>query len=33
MDKVIKRKNLRAKKGKKNWSRNLDVSELAYQIE
>lgn len=25
---LIVKKNLRAKKGKKNWSRNLDVSEL-----
>lgn len=28
MDSIIKRRNLRAKKGKKDWSRNLDVSEL-----
>jgi hypothetical protein len=27
-DMQIKRKNLRAKKGKKDWARNLDVSEL-----
>ncbi len=28
MDKVIIRKNLRAKKGKKSWARKIDVSAL-----
>lgn len=33
MDNLIKRKNLKAKKGKKKWARNLDVSELLNQME
>ena len=32
-DSLIKRKNLRSKKGKKNWARNLDTSALETQIE
>jgi len=28
MESLIKRKNLRAKKGKKSWARNLDTSDL-----
>ena len=28
MDNLVKRKNLRAKNGKKQWSRNIDVQDL-----
>lgn len=33
MESLIKRKNLKAKKGKKTWARNLDTSALETQIE
>ena len=33
MESLFKRKNLRAKNGKKSWSRNLDTTELVEKIE